>query len=75
MVGLVGAAALPWLVVWFAPIHVVVNVHGVVSLIGWLLLALLAFAVLVLLPLAAVLSVVVWWRTRLRRSGLIPPVV
>jgi hypothetical protein len=73
--GLAGAAALPWLVVWLAPIKVVVNIHGVVSLVGWLLLALLAFALLVLLPLAAVLSVVVWWRARHRRSGFIPPVI
>jgi hypothetical protein len=35
-------------------------------LLGWLALALLAFGLLVLLPLAAVLSVGVWWTARRR---------
>ena len=49
-------AAAPWLVVWLAPINISVNIHTVPVLIGWLALTLLAFGVLVLLPLAALLA-------------------
>jgi hypothetical protein len=38
--------------------------HSALELIGWLFLALLAFAMLVLLPLAALASAVVWARAR-----------
>ncbi|HEU4630103.1 MAG TPA: hypothetical protein VFS08_10150 [Gemmatimonadaceae bacterium] len=69
---LLAAAALPWLVVWLAPIRIVVSVHGVWPLIGWLLMALLVFALLVLLPLAAILGGVVWWAAR-RRGREAPP--
>jgi hypothetical protein len=62
-----GAAAIvPWLVVWFAPIEIVVNIKGLVPLIGWLLIALSAFALLVLLPLVALLSAGVWLTARSR---------
>jgi hypothetical protein len=71
---LAGAAALPWLVAWFAPIRVVVNIHSVGPLIGWTALALLAFALLVLLPLAALLSGAVWWVGR-RQRRFVPPTI
>jgi hypothetical protein len=61
---LVSAAAIPWLVVWLAPIRIRVSIDGVIELIGWLCLALLAFAMLVLLPLAALVSVGIWATAR-----------
>jgi len=73
IVALVGAAAVPWLVVWLAPIRVVVSIHGVGPLIGWTVVALLAFALLVLLPLAALLSGAVWWAGRSRHRRPVPP--
>ena len=63
---LVVIAAIPWLVVWLAPINISVNIHTLPVLIGWLTLALLAFGVLVLLPLAAVLAASVWLTARRR---------
>ena len=63
---LVVIAAIPWLVVWLAPINISVNIHTLPVLIGWLALALLAFGVLVLLPLAAVLAASVWLTARRR---------
>jgi hypothetical protein len=65
---LVATAVLPWLAVWLAPITISVNIHTLQVLIGWLALALLAFAVLVLLPLAAVLAVGVWLVARRRNA-------
>jgi accessory gene regulator protein AgrB len=59
-------AAIPWLVVWLAPINISMNIHALPALIGWLALALLAFGVLVLLPLAAVLAASVWLTARRR---------
>jgi len=67
--GLVVTAAVPWLVVWLAPISVSVNIHTLPVLVGWLALALLAFAVLVLLPLAAVLAAGVWLAARRRHAS------
>jgi hypothetical protein len=64
---LVVTAAVPWLVVWLAPINVSVNIHTLPVLIGWLSLALLAFGVLVLLPLAAVLAAGAWLVARRRQ--------
>ena len=64
---LVVTAAVPWLVVWLAPINVSVNIHTLPMLIGWLALALLAFGVLVLLPLAAVLAAGAWLVARRRQ--------
>jgi hypothetical protein len=60
------AAVVPWLVVWLAPIRISVNIEGVVPLIGWLIIALAAFALLVLLPLVALLSAGVWFIARRR---------
>ena len=64
---LVVIAAIPWLVVWLAPINISVNIHTLPVLIGWLTLALLAFGVLVLLPLAAVLAAGAWLVARRRQ--------
>jgi hypothetical protein len=66
---LITLAIVPWLVVVFAPITISVSIHGVVPLVGWILLALLAFGLLVLLPLAASASSLVWWTARRRRRG------
>jgi hypothetical protein len=51
----------PWLVVWLAPIRLSASIHGIVQLVGLVLVALVVFALLVLLPLAAVLCSVTWW--------------
>jgi hypothetical protein len=67
---LVVIAAIPWLVVWLAPINISVNIHTLPVLIGWLALALLAFGVLVLLPLAAVLAASVWLTARRGVTGM-----
>ena len=63
---LVVTAAIPWLVVWLAPITISVNIHTLPALIGWLALALLGFGMLGLLPLAAVLALGVWLVARRR---------
>lgn len=60
IIGLLAVAVVPWLVVWLAPIRIVVNIKGLGPLLGWLLLTLGAFALLVLLPLAALLAAGVW---------------
>lgn len=73
IVAFVVIAAIPWLVVWLAPINVSVNIHTVPVLIGWLALALLAFGVLVLLPLAALLAAGVWLAVRRRGATAMPP--
>jgi hypothetical protein len=73
---LIAAAVVPWLIVLFAPIEIRVSIHGLAQLVGWILVALLAFALLVLLPLAAVASSLVWWtarRTRIAASRDDPP--
>ena len=67
---LVATAMIPWLVVWLAHITISVNIHTVAVLLGWVALALLAFAVLVLLPLAAVLAVAVWVVARRREASV-----
>jgi hypothetical protein len=72
MATLVVTAAIPWLVVWLAPITIRVNIDTLPVLIGWLALALLTFGMLVLLPLAAILAVGVWWVVRRRRAGATP---
>jgi hypothetical protein len=64
VLALLAAAIIPWLIVRLAPIHVSANIHGVAPAIGWLLVALLVFALLVLLPLAAVLVTLAWWKRR-----------
>jgi len=65
---LLAAAVVPWLVVRLAPIRVSANIHGTIELIGWILVALAVFALLVLLPLAAVLCGAVWWTGRRARG-------
>jgi len=70
---LAAVAAVPWLVVWLAPINISVNIHTIPVLIGWLALALLAFGVLVLLPLAALLAAGVWLAARRRGRIAMPP--
>ena len=65
---LLAAAVVPWLIVRLAPIRVSANIHGTVELIGWILVALVVFALLVLLPLAAVLCSAVWWTGRRARG-------
>ena len=67
VLGLLVLAAAPWLVVVFAPITIRVSIHGLLPLLGWILVALLAFALLVLLPVAVAASGVVWWTARRRR--------
>ena len=71
--GLLGVAVVPWLVVWLAPLHFEISIHGVVQLLGWLLLALLAFALLVLVPLVSILCALVWGISRGRRNTPAPP--
>ena len=73
LLALAGAATVPWLVVWLAPIHFEVAIHGVGPLIGWVLVALLAFALLVLLPLAALVCAMVWGLARGGRGSPTPP--
>ena len=68
LLALVCAATVPWLFVWLAPIRFEVAIHGVGPLLGWLLVALLAFVLLVLLPLAALLCVIVWGLAHRRRA-------
>jgi len=60
------AAVVPWLVVWLAPIRIQVNINGMLQLLGWSLLALVAFALLVLLPIVALASAGVWAIARRR---------
>jgi hypothetical protein len=67
------AAVVPWAAVRFAPIQIRVSIHGTVQLIGWLLLGVAVFAILVLLPLAAILCTFVWWNARRRRAEDAPP--
>ena len=66
-------AAAPWLVVRLAPINISVNIHTVPALIGWGALTLLAFGVLVLLPLAAVLTAGVWLTARRQGAATVQP--
>ena len=54
------AGVVPWLVVSLAQIRISVNIEGIIPLIGWLIVALSAFALLVLLPLVALLITGVW---------------
>lgn len=74
LLGLIVLAVLPWLIVRLAPINLVVNIHGIGPLIGWLLLGLVAFVLLVLLPLATLLCAVVWGVARGRRGPPASPV-
>jgi hypothetical protein len=58
-------AAAPWLAVKFLPITIKASIHGFVLPVLWSLAVLCAFALLVLLPIAAVACTLVWglaWR-------------
>jgi hypothetical protein len=71
IVGLGVVAVVPWLVVWLAPIQIEVSIKGLGPLLGWFLLALGAFALLVLLPLVSLVSAGVWTVARRRtRKGV-----
>jgi hypothetical protein len=63
---LVLLATIPWLVVQYAPLTIKVSIHGTLQLVGWLCLGLVVFALLVLLPLAVVVSAGVWATARRR---------
>jgi len=66
ILALVVAGVVPWLVVSLTQIRISVNIEGIIPLIGWLIVALSAFALLVLLPLVALLSAGVWLIARRR---------
>jgi len=67
LIGACVLAVIPWLVVWLRVNRFSVTVNGVGPFIGWLLVGLLAFALLILLPLAAMLALLVWSAARIRR--------
>lgn len=71
LVGVCVLAVLPWLVVWLRAWrgvnNVSISVNGTGSLIGWLVIALIVFGLLILLPLAAMLALLVWSAVRIRR--------
>jgi len=67
LIGVCVLAGMPWLVVWLRVKQISVSVNGVGPFIGWLLVGLLVFAVLILLPLAALLALLVWSAARIRR--------
>jgi hypothetical protein len=69
---LAGAAAIPWLIVSFAPIAIRVSINGTLQLIGWLFLIVIALALLVLLPLAALVSAFVWASAKARARAYRP---
>lgn len=68
MLAFVVVAGVPWLLVRLAPPAVNVSIHGIGPLLGWLLVAALTFAILVLLPLGVLLTGAVWIVAR-RRTG------
>lgn len=63
------AACVPWLIVRVWRMRITVSIHSIGPLLGWLLLALCVFAVLVLLPLAVLLAAIVWLRARRVPAG------
>ena len=67
LLGLAVTAVLPWVAVRLAPIHIALDIHGLGQSLVALLLALLVFALLVLLPLATLLCAIVWGMARRRR--------
>jgi hypothetical protein len=74
VLALIVIAVMPWIVVRVAPISIEVNIRGALQLAGWILAALIAFALLVLLPIAALVAALVWWTEwRRRRKPLSPP--
>jgi len=64
--GVVALAAVPWLVVLYADVNINVHAHDIPTLLMWTTVALLVFALLVLLPLAALLLLAVWVTARVR---------
>lgn len=67
LLGMCVLAVLPWLFVWLRVKRISIDVHGIGPFIGWLLVALVAFTLLILLPLAATLALLVWSAARIRR--------
>lgn len=67
LIGICILAAVPWLFVWLKSGHFSVSVNGVGPFIGWLIVGLLAFALLILLPLFGALALLVWSTARIRR--------
>lgn len=53
-------ALIPWVAVHYFAHHFTISIHSVWPLVGWILIGLAVFAVLVLLPLAVALSAIVW---------------
>jgi hypothetical protein len=66
ILGLVAAAVVPWLVVRLFTIRIEVKINGILQMLGWSVLALGAFALLVILPIVAVASAGVWATARHR---------
>ena len=66
--GVVALAAVPWLVVVYRDINISVSIHDLPTLALWTAVALVVFALLVLLPLAALLLVGVWVSARAARA-------
>jgi hypothetical protein len=62
------AACVPWIAVRFWRWDVNVSVHSILPLLGWALLAVCVFALLVLLPLAVLLAAIVWVHDRRMRA-------
>ena len=67
LIGICILAAVPWLFAWLRLNHFSVTVNGVGPAVGWLMVGLLAFALLILLPLFAMLALLVWSAARIRR--------
>lgn len=68
LLGAIVVACVPWIGVAFWRWDINVSVHSILPLLGWTLLALCVFALLVLLPLAVLLAAVVWLNERRMRT-------
>ncbi|HEX5829679.1 MAG TPA: hypothetical protein VFY16_01785 [Gemmatimonadaceae bacterium] len=62
-------SALPWIYVVVVDMTITLNVVGVWELAGWIVVLLVVYALLVLLPVAAVLATVVWLLARRGPAG------
>ncbi len=67
---LVAAAGLPWFVVVFAPISIGIDTHSIGPLLGWVLIALVVFALLVPFPLCVLVLAVKWCSGWIKRRSL-----